>query len=523
MLPTGVFSASRRGATFVWQPIFFCALFFCVACGAMYFLLDFTAARSNKDAEMTSRHLAGTALGVLVDELEGRVVDYALWDVTADQVENGIDPEWATENVGAHLTETFGYSGTFLTSPEGQVLHGHQSSEDYPSDPGALFGDELTAFLELVQNTSMAETEPVSRFVRLGETVFLVTAGAVTREGLTEEQVVRAPRAVLFLFIDFNEELLAGLSRDYRLSKLHLDGATGQGMPLPGIGGRPVANLFWEQHRPGDELLHLALPILLAVALVLFVVSSLIFTLWIRAALAASTAKSQILAKMSHEFRTPLNPIIGFSEIMMLQAVGPVPDRYREYAGDINRSGKHLQNLVEELLDLSKIEAGRLVLDDAVIDVPEVIEAVARITANARPGMQENEVVITSRLSPDLPRLKADELRLRQILINLLSNAVKFSAGQPIEIRADTAQGAVRITVEDQGVGIAEADLERVLMPFEQAESGLRDQGQKGTGLGLAISRELMRLHGGTLDLQSTIGRGTSVILTFPPTRSIAA
>ena len=525
MVPFSVFSTSRRGASYVWQPVFFCGLFFSIACGAMYYLLDLTATRSNQDAAEASEHLAQTALKVLADEMEGQVVDYALWDVTVDQVENGVDPEWAEKNVGSYLADTFGYSGSFLTAADGTVLVEYRVDESLPSEPAGLLGPNLEAFLAAVQASSMAETEPVSRYVRHRDKVVLVTAGAVTREDPTEEQRVRVPRPVLYLFTELDADVLSRIARDYRLDRvgLALDPPDGLGVPLPGVGGNPVAALVWDQRRPGDDLIHQTLPILLVVALVLFAVSSLIFTLWIRAAVTASTAKSQILAKMSHEFRTPLNPIIGFSEIMMLQAVGPIPDRYRDYAEDIHRSGKHLQRLVEELLDLSKIEAGKLVLQDEVLNVPEIVEAVTRMAASNRPGTGDTKVQITSHMARDLPNLKADELRVRQILINLVSNATKFSEGRPIAIRADTAEGGVRIEVEDQGVGIPRSDLERVLRPFEQSIADAPEAGQKGTGLGLTISRELMRLHGGTLELESEVGKGTCVRLTFPPNRSIAA
>jgi signal transduction histidine kinase len=235
---------------------------------------------------------------------------------------------------------------------------------------------------------------------------------------------------------------------------------------------------------------------------------------------AANLAKSTFLANMSHELRTPLSAIIGFSEMMQREALGPVGSmRYRAYADDINRSGMHLLELVNDLLDLSRIEAGKMELAEDVVDVGQVIADCLVLVrdAAARAGI---EVAVDR--DPRLPAVYADERKLKQILINLLSNAIKFTgSGGAVEIvAAVAASGGLQMSVRDSGVGIGPEDLGKVFEPFGQLRSAIESESrQPGTGLGLPLSRKLAELHGGTLEIESMVGRGTTVLLSLPPER----
>jgi signal transduction histidine kinase len=233
---------------------------------------------------------------------------------------------------------------------------------------------------------------------------------------------------------------------------------------------------------------------------------------------AANRAKSTFLANMSHELRTPLSAIIGFSEMMQREALGPVGStRYRAYADDINQSGMHLLELVNDLLDLSKIEAGKMELAEDLVDVSQLITdcmMLVRDTA-ARAGIE-----LALHMDQHLPAVYVDERKLKQILINLLSNAIKFTAsGGGVEITAALAtSGSLDISVRDSGVGIRPEDMAKVLEPFGQAHAAI-ESSQPGTGLGLPLSRKLAELHGGTLEIESAMGRGTTVLLRLPPER----
>jgi PAS domain S-box-containing protein len=237
---------------------------------------------------------------------------------------------------------------------------------------------------------------------------------------------------------------------------------------------------------------------------------------------AANHAKSEFLGTMSHELRTPLNAIIGFTELMKEEVMGPVGSpQYRSYIADIHFSSTHLLNLINDILDVTKAEAGKLELVEDVFDLREVIEAVVRVSG---PPIDKAGLSVGIDFSPDLPLLRADERKTRQVFFNLLGNAVKFTpAGGRIDVtgRFDENSGMV-VTVKDTGIGIAPEDLARVLEPFIQIGSPLSRQ-HAGTGLGLPAAKGIMELHHGTLCLQSSLGIGTAAIITFPPERAVVA
>ncbi len=232
----------------------------------------------------------------------------------------------------------------------------------------------------------------------------------------------------------------------------------------------------------------------------------------------ANRAKSVFLASMSHELRTPLNAIIGFAEMIEIQILGPQAwDRYRDYARDIGASGRHLLDLINDILDASRIEAGALPLHEERVSVAEAAQAALRmLAADAELG----GVALSADVAPGLPVLWADPLRLRQVLVNLLANGVKFTpAGGTVHLSAWQAEdGGLGFAVSDTGIGIAAADLERVLEPFAQA-SNTPYRPTQGSGLGLPLSRRLVELHGGTLTLDSRLDQGTTVTVRFPADR----
>lgn len=233
---------------------------------------------------------------------------------------------------------------------------------------------------------------------------------------------------------------------------------------------------------------------------------------------AANRAKSDFLANMSHELRTPLNAILGFSEVMMREMAGPLGEpHYREYATDIHDSGRHLLEVINDILDLSKIEAGRVELVDGLIELEPLAEKAVRLVAERA---KQAEVEIRLVAEANLPKLIADERLVKQALLNLLSNAVKFTPrGGRVEVcLALAANGTLCLRVRDTGIGIAETDLERVLTPFSQAESSLT-RNYQGTGLGLPLTKSFVEMHGGSLELKSSHGEGTQVTLRFPAKR----
>ncbi len=236
----------------------------------------------------------------------------------------------------------------------------------------------------------------------------------------------------------------------------------------------------------------------------------------------ANRKKTEFFANMSHELRTPLNAVIGFAEVMDQGLFGPLGSpRYREYVADIRTSGLHLLNLINDILDVAKAEAGRIELEESEVRLDRLIDASLRLVdAKAREGAVRVETQDVTKLPP----IRADERRLRQVLINLPSNAVKFTpAGGQVSIAAEAdAKRGFLIRVKDTGVGIKPEDIPTALEPFGQVDSSLV-RNHEGTGLGLPLSRALVELHGGRLDIESEVGVGTTVTVALPPERLIAA
>jgi len=231
----------------------------------------------------------------------------------------------------------------------------------------------------------------------------------------------------------------------------------------------------------------------------------------------ANRAKSEFLAAVSHELRTPLNAIIGFSALLRGDSgIKPNAEKAHGYAVDIHRSGTHLLSLINDILDLSKAEVGRVDMHDTLVDVRDVISgslAIVRARADAA-GIE-----LQAKIPADLPQLYADERKLNQVLLNLLSNAIKFTPdGGTVSVTATEDNGDLTISVTDTGIGIAAADIERVFEPFVQLDSSLARK-YEGTGLGLALSRRWVHLHGGSLVLRSELGRGTTAAMRFPKER----
>ncbi|WP_293327803.1 ATP-binding protein [Parvibaculum sp.] len=236
----------------------------------------------------------------------------------------------------------------------------------------------------------------------------------------------------------------------------------------------------------------------------------------------ASRAKSEFLANMSHELRTPLNAIIGFSEfIQHMQDTAAQQDRVVEYATHISGAGRHLLNIIGDILDISKIESGNFKLDLGRHDPAEIVESCVSMV---RPRIGEKSQALEVKVTPDLPPLMLDERRVKQILINLLSNAHKFTpvGGRIVLVVASNRNNSVSFAVADSGIGMNETQVARAMTPFGQVESAF-SRSQEGTGLGLPIAAALTRLHGGEFHISSEPGQGTTVVFTLPATNKAAS
>jgi signal transduction histidine kinase len=236
-----------------------------------------------------------------------------------------------------------------------------------------------------------------------------------------------------------------------------------------------------------------------------------------RRAEAASQAKTRFLATMSHELRTPLNAILGFSEMIRDEILGKVgTPQYKEYARDIHASGRHLLHLINEILDISKIEAGKMELSPRPLSLRQLLAGTVRVVEMRA---LENQLRLRTDLPDDLPMIHADEQAMKQVVLNLLSNAVKFTpAGGTVTLRARVARSVATIEVSDTGIGMSESELSRVFQPFERADNRyhLAKDANGGTGLGLALVQRLVAMHNGRVSIASAPQQGTTVTIELP-------
>ena len=226
----------------------------------------------------------------------------------------------------------------------------------------------------------------------------------------------------------------------------------------------------------------------------------------------ASRHKSQFLANMSHELRTPLNAILGYAELILDNIYGDMPQRMRGVLERVQSNGKHLLGLINDVLDLSKIEAGQLTLSLDDYSIGEVVQNVVTVV---EPLATEKSLALNVELPNDLPTAHGDQRRLTQVLLNLVGNAIKFTDSGEIAIKVAVGDGVYTLSVRDTGPGIDPADQNRIFEEFQQADSS-STKTKSGTGLGLSISQRIVSMHGGRIWVKSAPGRGSTFFVKVP-------
>jgi signal transduction histidine kinase len=226
----------------------------------------------------------------------------------------------------------------------------------------------------------------------------------------------------------------------------------------------------------------------------------------------ASKHKSQFLANMSHELRTPLNAILGYTELILDGIYGDAPDKMRSVMERVQSNGKHLLGLINDVLDLSKIEAGQLTLSIQDYSIKDVVHGVY---SAVEPLASSKKLDFKIELPPNLPPARGDDRRLTQVLLNLVGNAIKFTDAGEVAVKAAASNGSVTISVRDTGPGIAEADQEKIFEEFQQSDS-TKTKAKGGTGLGLSIAKRIIEMHGGRLWVESSLGEGSTFSFTVP-------
>ena len=518
-------------------------------------LLVMIANGQNRIAHQASEHLARSALSVTATDVMTSARDYAWWNATVENLVLQIDDQWAVDNIGAWANDGLGMDATLAVDGQDEIFYAAFEGERYFSDLSQYNSPELTSLIRAAREKETAdEGGPVAvkGFVPLDGRIMLAGASAIMWENYNTAHDRGDAASVLVYLRRVDADLLNELEDTFLLADLSLispDPAEAEAfsatLPLRSSDGKALAYIAWQPDRPGHALLaDLAAPGI-AAALILAAMIWLIIYRFRKAADnlqeshlllseqaysladqavalreardqadAANFAKSQFLALVSHEVRTPLNAIIGFSDIIAQQSFGHnAQERYQAYAKDILASGRHLLTLINDILDLSKIEAGRYELHEEEFEIDDVV---GRCLTLFREKFDEKRLKVNYERCNLV--IYADERAFKQILINLLSNAAKFTPEEgKIDIRCRSDKSSVHLEVKDSGSGIDRKDMKRVLEPFGQAENA--QKASEGTGLGLSISKSLAEMHGGTLAIASELGKGTQVTFSLPAER----
>lgn len=510
-----------------------------------------SAARSqDRLAAEKSIELVRAALAMRQANTAVSVKDYAWWTEAVRNLVDAPDAGWAQDHIGRTTYESIGVTLVAVIDAAGGQTFTFVRGQLAELDLSASNTIGLGSIVAAARAAPPLEPVPVTGFVRIGQGVYSVAGAALTVAQEDQLNPAEKPRGVLLFGRVLDAAAIDGIAADHRIHGLTLveGGDVGDRTPYPlrTADGTQIGVLAWTAERPGHVMIRQMLPPVGATIAGMAALSIII--LWqirqvdrarrenqqnleiIEAknrdlvaahdeAQQANRVKSQFLAVMSHELRTPLNAIIGFSEVMQSELYGPLGDkRYQQYLQDIRSSGNHLLAIINDILDLSKIETGRWELQEQEIDL-------VRLLASVRTLIQGRAEKAGLSLAVDtgvgLPTLHGDRRAVMQILLNLLSNAVKFTPrGGWVQLRAELGSDrGFRFTVSDSGIGIAAKDIARAMSAFGQVDDSWSRRFQ-GAGLGLPISRALVRLHGGTLELTSQPGAGTTVTVRMPPERT---
>ena len=510
--------------------------------------IDRTSARS-------SSRLARTAIEDVTRHMALLTKDYAYWDVTIDNVLVELNRPWAEDDIGAYLSATYGITGSVVIDEDDEVAFFWTDPERPAFADGAVeqVVRDLAHVIGKTRASPMDNPEGMPCLVRTQYGLAVAGVAAITPEQPTSEELEPHPRPVLILLRPLDETWLTLTAerfalRDLRIS-FDLQGGSEHAVHLFQSDNTEIALLDWEAPNAGLEALRaLAVPagVLLALAMAAGAVvisramqaqqalvsrahdlaeanSDLVNRdQQVRSALQraehATRAKSAFLARISHEIRTPLTAIIGFSQILKLQhRPNQEKTREQEYAEIIHESSQHLLALVNDLLDLSKIESGGFEINENWVDIAREIASVKTVL-----GVEADRKGVSLQIDvPDqVPALYADAKAIRQILTNLVSNALKFTpmGGQTVIRLEPSEDGSLSLAVADTGAGIDPQDQKTIWEPFTRARNPALAQAE-GTGLGLYLVKMLADIHGAEVRLESAPGKGTVVSVVFGPER----
>jgi signal transduction histidine kinase len=481
-------------------------------------------------------------LATRAESLATNNLDWAWWNEAIDKLVLAPDRVYADQNLGAYGVQTFGLYAALVVDPSDRPVFAYLNGRPLPSATAVAWLELFQPLIDRTRAESADEPVPATAYLDMqGQLVFVSATAMMSEVGNPSIEWERP--AVLLFVRAIDAEFLSSVAETAGVSELQnvpMTAASGSHVALAGPADESVAALVWTFQPPSAAILARLWPAALAILAVMIAIGGLMADRLLRMAAryrrerdlrekqlalammearAANHAKSQFLAAMSHEIRTPLNAVIGYAGLLQLGVGGPLTTKQREYMLDIEDAGRHLLSLLQDILDLSKIEAGRDDLEESDVALDTVVEKAIAMTS---PRARDHGVALVVDSSPPV-RLRADDRRLLQMLLNLLGNAVRHSPEQS-SIRIGWAvekDGGVSVAVRDSGPGIRDKDLAHVLRPFHRRVDSMVASSES-TGLGLPLTARLMSLHGGRLQLANAPSGGLVAMLRFPSSRTIS-
>lgn len=479
----------------------------------------FFAQSKDQSTEAAERQVLSSMLGARYENLRALAEDNVWWNQAVDNIWLSENRAWLRGTFGDTVKQQASLDGLAVLRADNSILYENSGDTRNRPDYRDLLASGLASVIGGLQPDS--DSDSAGGLLESNGTLYLLGISLVQPN---EPDAYDAPlpagrRPVLLMYKMLTPDLLEQIAADTGLSALHY------GEPLPSanagwqpssISGAALGRFSWTSARPGSELLsQMVWPALVLVAVIGLTIAQ--FITKARALIGglkqADRAKMSFLASMSHEVRTPLNAIVGFAELLRLELYGKIEgDKNKEYLDIIRSSGEHLLTIINDILDISKLEAGRMDVYAEAMDPVEVVTESVRIV---KPSADDKNVRMLTELQSAV--ILSDERIIRQVLINILSNAVKFTgSGGQVSVRSEPIDGGgYRITISDTGRGMSEDEIRVALEPFGQVRQH-QDQMMAGTGLGLPLVNRFMGLIGGTMTIRSAPGHGTSVTLDFP-------
>lgn len=499
------------------------------------FLINRAGATLDDEAERTQTQIVSSMAKRLLIKLDRFVGDFALWDeFYSHTAEENYPVEWSDANLGPYIADAFDASGAWVISEDGRLLYSWL--EDPTKDPVEIYnsGPDLKRLAQVARDLPDRDgsSNPVSSYVVENGTMHIAAAAVIVPTSPEMVALADKPRNVFIVMSDLDATGYQELAEDFELSGLKFAPEAPKeagiaSVPLLDVDKTVIGYLAWQVDSRFGAFMNGYGPAALALLLAIAAIVAILGLRWTRtidrlqsvtlaadAAESASHAKSAFIANMSHELRTPLNAIIGFGEVMEMESYGPLGnDKYREYAGDVVASGRHLLAVINDVLAVARIEAGQHSFDIETCDVSEIAEEATRMV---RQDAEDRGLALNVATNEML--VLADARGLRQILLNLLSNAVKFtSEGGKIGVSWSERRmdNTVEISVTDTGVGIPADKIPLLGTPFFQV-SDVLSRNHAGMGLGLSIVTSMAKGMGGSVNIHSVVNAGTTVRVRLP-------